>query len=70
MAAREDRFFAKNGTYESSSRESNANPEAGLMTGKTVPAYGDTKADLADMQRLGKKQEFEAWNPSSGPSHR
>ena len=39
------------------------NPEAGLTGGDQVHlgavGYGDTKNDLADMARLGKKQEFE-----------
>ena len=49
------------GQYDSSSRETTGNPEAGLRGGKRDPAvaYGDTKDDLADMARLGKKQEFE-----------
>jgi hypothetical protein len=42
------------GPYDSSSAETTANPEAGLMSG----SYGDTQNDMADMMRLGKKQEF------------
>jgi len=44
------------GPYNSSSAETTRNPEAGLMGG----SYGDTQQDLADMMRLGKKQEFKA----------
>jgi hypothetical protein len=42
------------GPYVSSSAETSGNPEAGLMNG----SGGDTQNDLADMMRLGKKQEF------------
>lgn len=55
-------IYEMKGQYDSSSRETTGNPEAGLMVGQQVPAavaYGDTKDDLADMARLGKKQEFE-----------
>jgi hypothetical protein len=46
--------------YDSSSGDTNLNPETGLITDRSWGAFGDTQADLADMQRLGKKQEFKA----------
>jgi hypothetical protein len=42
--------------YDSSSRESNVNLEAGLIGNGTE--FGLTDSDFADMQRLGKTQEF------------
>lgn len=51
------------GPYDSSSAETTGNPEAGLMSG----SYGDTQNDLADMMRLGKKQEFKVNIASSRP---
>lgn len=42
--------------YHSSSKESTRNPEAGLLNNSQ--RLGD--GDFADMQRLGKKQEFKA----------
>lgn len=44
------------GPYDSSSGESNVNPEAGLIGNGA--GFGLTDSDLADMQRLGKTQEF------------
>jgi hypothetical protein len=47
--------------YDSTSVEPNANPEVGLITDKFAGVSRDTQADLSDMQRLGKKQEFNVW---------
>lgn len=44
--------------YDSSSRESTRNPEAGLMGSEAYPVSHGDKADFQDMLRLGKKQEF------------
>lgn len=52
--------------YNSSSRESTRNPEAGLMGSEGYPVghgHGD-KADFQDMLRLGKKQEFKVHDAS------
>jgi len=53
-----DQVFKMKNPYDSSSKESTANPEAGLIREGFSEGYGDTQNDLADMQRLGKKQEF------------
>jgi hypothetical protein len=49
------------GRYDTSSGE--GNPEAGMINVAPIDpnavAFGDTKDDLADMARLGKKQEFD-----------
>lgn len=61
MAAAGEIYEVK-GQYDSSSRETTSNPGAGLMEAPEDPGavgFGDTKDDLADMARLGKKQEFE-----------
>jgi hypothetical protein len=58
MTAKGDQVFNSEAKNDSSSVASNLNPEVGLITDKFAGAYGDTQADLADMQRLGKKQEF------------
>lgn len=52
--------------YDSSSRESTRNPEAGLMADAYLISHED-KSDYADMQRLGKKQEFKAGIPLPNP---
>jgi hypothetical protein len=60
MAAAGETYQLK-GQYDSSSRETTGTPKAGLI-GRVPSAvgFGDAKDDLADMARLGKKQEFEA----------
>jgi hypothetical protein len=58
IAAKGDKAFNLEAKYYSSSGGSNLNPEFGLITDKFGGAYGDTQTDLADIQRLGKKQEF------------
>jgi hypothetical protein len=61
MAAAGETYELKD-QYDLSSRETTGNPDAGFMRGQQDPAavaYGDTKDDLADMARLGKRQEFE-----------
>lgn len=45
------------GKYEASSNEMGGKTEAGMI-GNEMMIFGDTDADLADMQRLGKKQGF------------
>jgi hypothetical protein len=57
-ATQEIQAITMQGKYDLSSTESNANLEVGLITDKFAGAYGDALADLADIQRLGKKQEF------------
>jgi hypothetical protein len=57
MAPSGSQVFKMRNPYDSSSGEVITNPEVGLMG--ILQEYGDTKADLADMQRLGKKQEFD-----------
>ena len=52
-----------------SSAESNANPEDGLNVDSSAVVYGDTEADLADMQRLGKKQDFKVWRQKLPERH-
>lgn len=47
--------------YDSASRESDRNPESGLMAEAYPVGHGD-KADYEDMQRLGKKQEFKVYS--------
>lgn len=58
MADKGGQVFNSETKYDSSSVGSNLNPEVGLITDIFAGAHGDTQADLADMQRLGKKQEF------------
>lgn len=62
MAATGSQIFETNNKYDSLSAETNANTEAGLIQDGAL-IYGDTDADLADMQRLGKKQEFQVRSP-------
>lgn len=50
--------FEVKSPYDTSSSETNQNPEAALMADPHAVEFGDTKHDLNDMQRLGKKQEF------------
>jgi hypothetical protein len=57
MASSGGQVFEMKNPYDSSSGETITNLEVGLMG--TLEEYGDVKADLADMQRLGKKQEFD-----------
>jgi hypothetical protein len=61
MVADEMHAATMKAKYDSSSAELNANPEVGLIMAEAVGAWGDTEADLADMQRLGKRHEFKAW---------
>ncbi|KUJ12695.1 amino acid transporter-like protein [Mollisia scopiformis] len=46
------------GPYDTVSRESPNNRDPGVLVDPDALQYGDTQNDLADMQRLGKKQEF------------
>lgn len=62
MAATGAQVFETKNKYDSYSSETKANPEAGLVQ-DGVLIYGDTDADLADMRRLGKKQEFRVRKP-------
>jgi hypothetical protein len=50
--------FELKSPYDTSSSETNHNPEAALMADPHAVEFGDTRHDLNDMQRLGKKQEF------------
>ena len=59
MAAHGVQDVPMKGKKESSS-EFNVTPEVGLVMDDSAAVWGDTQADLADMQRLGKKQEFQA----------
>jgi len=61
MALSGGQVFEMKNPYDSSSGETITNPGVGLMG--TLQEYGDIKADLADMQRLGKKQEFDVGVP-------
>jgi hypothetical protein len=61
MASSGGQAFKMKNPHDSSSGETITNPEVGLM--ETLQEYGDVKADLADMQRLGKKQEFDVGVP-------
>jgi hypothetical protein len=57
MAAKGDQVFKSEEKFDSSSVRSNLNLEVGLVMDRF--AHGDTQDDQADMQRLGKKQEFD-----------
>ena len=58
MALSGGQVFEMENPYDSSSGEKITNPEVRLIG--TLQEYG---ADLADMQRLGKKQEFDEGVP-------
>ncbi|KAF8864083.1 amino acid transporter-like protein [Acephala macrosclerotiorum] len=58
MAAQGGKLFQKKDIFDTAFRESPANQEIGVIEDPTAVQYGDTQNDLADMQRLGKKQEF------------
>jgi hypothetical protein len=50
-------IFGSNSKYYASLDEGAGGSGAGPAGNEIV--FGDTEADLADMQRLGKKQEFQ-----------
>jgi len=52
-----EEIFGSNCKYCASFDEGAGGSGAGLTGNEIV--FGDTEADLADMQRLGKKQEFQ-----------
>src|SRR5271155_727936 len=58
MASNGDQLSEMKSPHDSSIQVANVNLEAGLVSEFYPIGCGDTKNDLADMQRLGKKQEF------------